>query len=381
MKNIHRILIVNPFGIGDVLFTTPLITAMKERLPGVSISFIGNAKTVPFMSRDPRIDKVFCYERDEYVAVYRRSPWQFLLKWNRLINDIRVQDFDIAFDLSLGPTWGPVLVLAGIPVRIGYDYKGRGRWLTRKVPFKGYEKKPVAEYYLDLLEHWAMSTGHSSGQSGPVPSAKCQVPKLWPMDLFIPDSDTSWAEAFLKANRLEAGRFIAIYPGGGASWGKDARNKRWAPENYAKLADKIIENASLAVILMGDQNEKELCEKVKDAMQLPALNAAGATTITQAAALAKRSRLVIANDGGPLHVAVAAGARTVSIFGPVDEHIYGPFPRAGHVVVAKDVPCRPCYRNFRTSDCQHLSCLRKLTVEEVYGRVVACLDEERKKLQ
>ena len=151
MTSPTKILIVNPFGIGDALFTTPFIAALKERFPAVSISYIGNARTVPFLRNDPRIDKVFSYERDEYVAVYRKSPWQFLLKWKKLVDDIRAEKFDSAFDLSLGSPLGLALAWAGIPERIGYDYKGRGRWLTRKVPLKGYEGRPVAEYYLDLL--------------------------------------------------------------------------------------------------------------------------------------------------------------------------------------------------------------------------------------
>ena len=199
-----RILIVNPFGIGDVLFTTPFIAALKERFPAVSISYIGNARTVPFLRNDPRIAKVFSYERDEYVAVYRKSPWQFLLKWKKLVDEIRTEKFDIAFDLSLGSPLGLALAWAGIPERIGYDYKGRGRWLTRKVPFRGYEGRPVAEYYLDLLRHWTLDTGHSSvvaqehsTSNSLVSSVKCQVSLK--MSLYASQADSDWAVAFLSA--------------------------------------------------------------------------------------------------------------------------------------------------------------------------------------
>ena len=68
-------------------------------------------------------------------------------------------------------------------------------------------------------------------------------------------------------------------------------------------------------------------------------------------------------------MAVAAGAKTVSLIGPVDENIYGPYPMTGHGVVTKEIACRPCYRKFRRADCDHISCLRQITVDEVFKKV------------
>ncbi len=138
---------------------------------------------------------------------------------------------------------------------------------------------------------------------------------------------------------------------------------------FAKLADKMIEKETLPIILMGDKNEVALCEEVASEMRQKAVMLAGKTTITQAAALMKVSRLVVANDGGPLHIAVASGARTASIFGPVDPRVYGPYPAEGHKVITADLPCRPCYRFFRMSDCKHSSCLRDLSVDKVYETI------------
>ncbi|HQP10619.1 MAG TPA: hypothetical protein PKV41_04475 [Candidatus Omnitrophota bacterium] len=72
-------------------------------------------------------------------------------------------------------------------------------------------------------------------------------------------------------------------------------------------------------------------------------------------------------------MAVAAGTRTVSIFGPVDENVYGPYPRGNHIVIKKELACRPCYRRFRRARCEHISCLNQLTVEEVLERIAKIL--------
>ena len=175
-------------------------------------------------------------------------------------------------------------------------------------------------------------------------------------------------QAFSNGNPV-----IGLVPGGGASWGEEASYKRWPAEKYAKLADKLIENFSAATILMGDKSEFDLCTKVSGMMSRSPVMACGETTISQFAALAKKCSLMVVNDGGPLHVAVASGTQTVSIFGPVDEGVYGPYPKQNHIVIKKEIACRPCYRRFRKAECQHISCLNQLSTEEVLERVKEAL--------
>ncbi|MEI6437673.1 MAG: lipopolysaccharide heptosyltransferase II [Candidatus Omnitrophota bacterium] len=344
----QRILVVNPFGIGDVLFTTPLIGALKQRYPAASISYIGNARTVPFLKNDSRLERVFCYERDDFVAIYRKSPIRFLRRWFDFAQEIRAGGFDTAFDLSLGSPLALALVWAGIPRRIGYDHKGRGRWLTDKVPLKGYEARHVAAYYLDLL-------------GGTRPAGR--------MEIFSSDADKTRAAAFRRTHQLTERGFTVIHPGGGASWGNSAGLKRWPAVNFAGLADKMIEKGGLPIILMGDKNEVALCAEVAGLMKHRPILAAGALSLTEAAAVMGAAKLVVANDGGPLHVAVAAGAVTASIFGPVDPVVYGPYPPDTHLVVQKGLACQPCYRRFRMSDCRHQACLKSLSVDEVFNKI------------
>ncbi|MBF0570193.1 MAG: glycosyltransferase family 9 protein, partial [Candidatus Omnitrophica bacterium] len=123
------------------------------------------------------------------------------------------------------------------------------------------------------------------------------------------------------------------------------------------------------IILMGDKGDVEFCEAVASKMSRRPVIAAGETTLGRSAALMDRCRFLVMNDGGAMHIAAALGVVPVVIFGPVDEKVYGPFPTEDQVVVKKGLPCQPCYRNFRMSDCQHMSCLRTLTVDEVYRKV------------
>ncbi|MFH0753391.1 MAG: lipopolysaccharide heptosyltransferase II [Candidatus Omnitrophota bacterium] len=345
-----KVLIVNPFGIGDVLFSTPLVAAIKAQDPSISISYIGNARTAAFLLHDPRLHKVFSYERDEFVAVYKTSPWQFLIKWKKFVETLRTESFDTAYDLSNGSPLGLALFLTGIPQRIGFDYKGRGRWLTQKIPLKGYEGRHVAEYILDLMD----GPGRPVGSSGH-------------MNLYVSEKDHTWALDWMQAHGFSAKGFMVFFPGGGASWGKGAGLKQWPVEGYVKLSEKIIERSKCPIILMGDKNEGSLCRSIASRYPARIFSLAGQLNLTQSVALMRQARCVVANDGGPLHMAVASGVATVSIFGPVDPLVYGPYPAGlSHRVVVKGLPCQPCYRNFRMSGCGHQRCLKDLTVDEVF---------------
>ena len=347
-----KILIINPYGIGDVLFTTPVIGNLRLAFPNASISYVANRRTADFLKFNPEIARVFVYERDDFAAAYRRNPVEFIQKSLSLFRSIRQEGFQIVFDYSLNSTFGFLAQVCGIPRRVGFDFRRRGGFLTDPVALSGYEERHVIEYYLDLLR-----------QVGIPITVKA-------MRLDVPLNDIEWAKGWLKRHHLPSGKqLIALLPGGGASWGKAAKFKRWPASKYADLIDKIIENFDADIILMGDPKEEELCREVASRAHSPVHLAVGETSLLGLAALLKSCSVAIVNDGGPLHVAAAAGVRTVAIFGPVDPQVYGPYPVAGHAVVHKDLPCQPCYRRFRMAHCCHISCLGELSVEEVYRKV------------
>ena len=353
----NNILLINPFGIGDVLFTTPVVGNLRRMYPHARIVYIGNRRTAELLSRNPKIDQVLVYERDEFYAAYQRNVFLFVQKWADFIREIKGGRFDAVFDFSLNCTFGFIGWLCGIPKRIGYDYRGRGYFLTHKFFLEGYEGRHVIEYYLDLLRHEGIAVVDTR------------------MELLLSVEDKEWARQWLGARGIDFNKpLFAMVPGGGASWGAQAKNKRWPADKYADLADKIIADSGAAVILMGDAGEEQLCQEIVRLAHFPLYSAAGQTTLMQMAALLDRCRLAIVNDGGPLHVAVALGVKTVSIFGPVDAAVYGPYPPGGHGVAVKGLACQPCYRRFRQAQCGHLSCLRDLSVEDVYKHVGAIIN-------
>ena len=92
-----KILIINTYGIGDVLFTTPVISNLRRAYPHASIAYLANRRTADFLKLNCDIAQVFVYERDEFVG---NSS-----KYLELFNSIKQQAFDVVFDFSLNSSF------------------------------------------------------------------------------------------------------------------------------------------------------------------------------------------------------------------------------------------------------------------------------------
>ncbi len=346
-----RILIVNPFGIGDVLFSTPLISNLRVALPESYIAYICNMRAKDALYSNPQINEVFVFEKDEYRKLWRQRKSRCIKKFISFLVKIKKKRFDLVIDLSLGSQYSFFLWLLGVKKRIGYNYKNRGRFLTHSFDISGYNDKPIVDYYLDLLKFLHIQ------------------PKRFGLRMNIPANDRYWADEFFKKSGLQENNLIiGIVPAGGASWGKDVSYRHWPWKNYARLADRLITELDAKIIIFGDSSEQNICREVQNVMREDSISACGKTSLGQFAALIAKCNLVICNDGGPLHVAVSQDIRTVSIFGPVDEKVYGPYPLGSrHIVVTKKIDCRPCYKRFKLPACQrNRQCIRAITAEEVF---------------
>ncbi|MCQ9205698.1 MAG: glycosyltransferase family 9 protein [Omnitrophica bacterium] len=349
-----KFLIINPFGIGDVLFSTPLTRNIKETFPESKIFYLCNRRVEPALRGNPLLNGVFVYERDEFEEVKKQSKILWLKKLWNLISEVKKEKIDIAIDLSLNSQFGFFAKLAAIKERVGYNYKNRGRFLTKKIKLESYENKHIIEYYLELAKLLGFESKHKE------------------MELFVSKSQTDKAVEFLKRNGVGPDDLlIAVSPCGGASWGADSYRKHWPRKKFAQVSDMLINKHKAKIILTASNNERAAIEEIEGLMHHKPIKAVGLALMDYAALLGQ-SKILIANDGGPVHIAVSLGIKTVSIFGPVDELVYGPYPQdiKKHFVIKKDLSCRPCYKNFRLSACSYsMKCLETISVDEVVEAV------------
>lgn len=353
-----KILVINPFGIGDVLFTTPVIRQIRDNYPDSVIAYWCNQRVEDILKNNPSIDKIFALSRGDIKRIFCESKIKAIREFLLLLFKIKKEKFDIALDFSLDQRYSLITKLLGIKRRVGFNYKNRGRFLTDKINLEGYSHKHVVEYYLDLLNILGIIAKNRNLELSAPETADIKFESLF---------SSSYGQKAEKSRTAAKETIIAIAPGAGESWGENASFKHWPAENFARLADKLINRHQVKVVLLGAAAEKTIAETIVKTMKNKAVDLTGKTTLEELIAIISKIDLLITNDGGPLHIAAALGGKTVSIFGPVSEAVYGPYPPSDkHIVIKKNINCRPCYQKFKFSPCQRgKECIVSIAIEEV----------------
>ncbi len=330
----ERILIIHPNWRGDVLFSTALIRALKNRFPAVSISSLITPRCKEILEENPDIDEIIFQPETKGLKNFLRGL--------KLVFLLQKKKFDLAFLLTPSFTRSFLIFLAGIPLRIGYKKGRKSIFLNKKIEPS---KKDVhrAECFLELAYFLGVKREENN-------------------HFFLSSKDRQWVDDFLNKNRIDKKDFLVILNPGG-NW----ELKRWPLENFARLGDKLIGQYKAKVIITGGGKDRELAEEISSLMQNKPILAAGKTTLKQLGALFKKADLVIANDSGPMHIAVALGCKVIALFGPTSFKITGPYSqRKNWRVIQKDVGCPlPCYE----LNCSQNRCMQAISVDEVLAKI------------
>ncbi len=354
-------LIINTFGIGDVIFSTPLLRNLKDNYPDAKIYYMGNKKTIPLLKTNPLIHRAFIYERDDFVKTQKESFFKGIKKYISFISDIRREKIDVVLDLSLNAPFGFFTMLAGIKKRVGLNYKKRSIFLTHKINIDGFNDKHVADYYLDVLKKIDINI------------------KKYPLEIYPDEFSKDWLAHYLKNKGVtEKDLLIGVAPCGGDAFGKDATIKRWPEDNFIHLIKRLITEFGAKVFILAGPKEREEVNNIITNVNSESLIDFSFATLPQTVALTEKLSLFVGNDTGPLRFADGLNKKIVALFGPVDEKVYGPYPYDENrtIVLKKDINCRPCYSKFRLKKCDiNKKCLADISVEEAFDATKKLLNK------
>ena len=349
----RNILIINPYGIGDVLFSTPLIRNLRFYYPNAFIAVAVQKNVAPILDNNPYVNRVIAFSRGDFKELRKSSPLKAVFLLIKTLVRVLHCKFNLCIDLSLDHRYSLFLKFFGIKPRIGYNYKNRGRFLNHSINIEGYADKHVVEYLLELLKFLGLK------------------PRFFNLEVFLTKEEKNWARIFLSQNGvLENDLVVGLLPGGGASWGEKANYLQWPYENFAKVCDELQKTVGARILLFGSKADIEICQNIMKILRHKPIELCGRTNLRQFISLLDRCNLVICNDTGPLHISTALGKRLVCLCGPVDERVYGPYPPSSdRIVIKKDFPCRPCYKKFQIPNCDYEQrCLRMIDVDEVIAQ-------------
>jgi heptosyltransferase I len=335
--NPYKILIVRLGSLGDIVHTIPAQQQILRRLPNAELHWLAEPVYLPLLASVPGLRAVWQADTRDW----RRRPWGWS-KAASMIKQIRRQRFDLAIDFQGLLKSAFLARLSGAAEVVGFSRENlrepaAGWFYSRTVNVSDSQGKHVVELNTELARFLGCND-----QSSPV------IPLRIP-----PEVSARVAETL---NGSGAQRPVLINPGAG--WA----TKLWPPDRYALLASRIEEELGLPVVFTFGPDEKPVLEQISKCMGDRPVRSFP-TSILELAALCRQSRLMIAGDTGPLHLAVAMETPTVAILGPTTPWRNGPF-HVADPVIKRYLPCSDCYKRR----CDQFICM-EIPVQEVFEAV------------
>jgi heptosyltransferase I len=326
-----RIVIIKPSALGDVVHALPVLGALRDRFPNAHIAWIVNRAYQPLIDGHPCLNETIPFDRSALKTGWRRAAGSSFT-FARLL---RRKRFDLVVDLQGLARSGLMSLATGAERRIGLSTAREGARLayTDIVTIKN----PVERHAID--HYWDVATALGAGSC----AKEFNVP-------IRPDAQR-WAAAQLA----DCPRPWMVF-GVGARW----LTKRWPPTSFAELANRAFSMYGGTVVFVGAPDEKQLAAEVASQLRGPFRDFVGATNLNQLAALLDTADVMIANDTGPLHLAVALGRPAVAPYTCTSIRRHGPYGQPGGVETA--VFCKGSY----VRQCDRMDCMSELRADRLW---------------
>jgi lipopolysaccharide heptosyltransferase II len=321
-----KILLVRLRQIGDVVFTTPAIRALRHRFPDGQITYVVEPTAAPVVEPNTLLNQVIVAPRARGLTGLRQDF--------ELGHRLRDQRFDIAIDFHGGPRAALLTWLSRAPVRIGYDIVGR-RWMYTRVVERPRELRArhSVENQWDLLE--------SLGVDRPSPDA---YPVEMPTN---PTVAQAVARRLTAAGVADGDRLVVIHVSAGNPF------RRWPVGSFAEVASALVDrHRNVRVIITAGPSERAAAEHViahaREHLQTndrARVLECGDFSLPELRALVDRAALYIGGDSGPMHIAATSQVPMISLYGPTLPARSAPWRASEWRSAAIEVhglECRPC---------------------------------------
>jgi heptosyltransferase I len=284
----ERFLIVRLSSLGDIIFTLPVLAALRDTFCRSHIAWVVNERWKPLLEGNPDLNDVITLPNSSISAFFKCG------------NRLRENNYTCVIDVQGLYKSALLAKLTHVKQRIGYSFsfarEGAASFLyTKRV-------RPASRHIVDMNLELAAAAGAIIGS-----------PRF---PFTIPGEAQSAIQQFLTSSKIS--QYVVLSPGGG--W----LSKLWPPDRFGELAMKLWETYRLRIIVNCGPGEAQLAEIVvaNATSALPIIVQYG---IPEMMALLRGAELVIAGDSGPLHLANALGTPVVALFGPTSPDRNGPY--------------------------------------------------------
>jgi lipopolysaccharide heptosyltransferase II len=350
-----RILLIRLREIGDVVFTTPAIRALRGHFPQAHLSYIVEPLAAPIVAQNPHLDDV--------IVAPRRGGFRGLLHDVAFGRRLRAARYDLVVDFHSGPRSSLMAWLSGAPTRVGYDVPGRG-WMytTRVTRPREIRARHAVENQFDLLNAIGI----------PTPD-----PTYSPAEMAVDGAAAAAVDERLASLGVrDDDELIVIHVSAGNPF------RRWPPDAFASLIAMLLRRRpKRRVMVVAGPSDRDAAARVMgesiDRLEMADRNRllSADFTLDQLRALMDRAVLYIGGDSGPMHIASTTTVPIVGLYGPTLPVRSRPWRASQWPAEAAEVdglPCRPC--DQRVCEPGDFRCLMRLTPEQVIQAAERALD-------
>jgi ADP-heptose:LPS heptosyltransferase len=347
-----QVLILNITRMGDLIQMGPLLARLREEQPGVAIDLVVDRQFALVASMLEGIRDVISFDFHELIDSSRAcvkdavSLYREVAGWARPMLD---RHYDRIVNLTFNRPSAFLAGYIGAPDIRG----GRSAWDGGVVIDNAWMAYFTDIHHFRRINRFNLVDVYALGGSG--------LGEYAPLHVTVPTESRDWARRFLASEKPAAAQWIAVQAGASDIM------KAWRPAHFGTALAALSERWKGGVLFIGAPSERETIAQVIQAYRGAGgrnlfINAAGRTSLEQLAALLTEARLLLTNDTGPMHMAVAVKTPVVDLsVGHVDFRETGPYG-AGHWVVQPDLDCAPC--GFEQV-CAHHSCKDRLVPNDV----------------
>ncbi len=320
-----NILVVRAGALGDTLMVTPVVRALGERYPDVSIDVLCSEAARGLVELQPRVKHLFSLK-------WRNLPYVISPEKRQLVKQLRSRHYDFAVLLERAPRYRELLEKADIS-----------------------EIRSFRESPFDPKAHATENNLRAAGFEGEVSTD---------MELVVSKDDEQRAEELLGGlGRPVVGVHVGYGPRG-KKRDQSQRLKGWALENFVELGEKLVADGA-NIVLTGSAEDLPQVDEL--ASRVPARVIAGRTSVRELGAVIRQLDLFISVDSGPAHMAAALGTPLVVLWGPAILEQVRPMSSSSPVSVMRHpVPCAPCYDTPLMKTCRRNICMEGITPADVF---------------
>ena len=310
-----KILLVRLREIGDVVFTTPAIRALRSHFPAAHLTYLVEPVAAPVVQHNPLIDELLVVPRTRGVAGWLADV--------ALGRRLRAQRYDFAIDFHGGPRASLLTWLSGARRRIGYQIAGRAWMYTDRVARpRELRARHSVENQWDLLARIGIDAPDRT---------------TFPVEMPVDAAAVTLVDDRLRqAGIVSADRLVVMHVSAGNPF------RRWPLDHFVRVARALGSHPQRRVIVTSGPSERGAAAEV---VARSGAVECGDFSLSELRALFDRAALYIGGDSGPLHIAATTGVPIVGLYGPTLAERSAPWRDPRFAVASVDVgalPCRPC---------------------------------------